>query len=160
MFQAIGCACLTLGPHGSRFGGPQGWQRATAPASRDVGGASRRCQLSFAAHSGNGAWCGGMFVKERLRLGTSRSVQRAEAGSDDYADIDVRAILSDPAIEGDPLQLLEVTEAYWAVRRSVRPLSSVPRAESPVIPEPSALGASVPRTVPARIPDLNVNQIL
>ena len=31
-------------------------------------------------------------------------------------DVDVRAILSDPNLEGDPLQFLKVTEAYWTVR--------------------------------------------
>ena len=40
----------------------------------------------------------------------------AEAGDhDDRAEVDVRAILSDPGIEGDPLQFLKVTEAYWTV---------------------------------------------
>ena len=31
-------------------------------------------------------------------------------------DVDVKAILSDPRLEGDPLQFLKVTEAYWTVR--------------------------------------------
>lgn len=31
-------------------------------------------------------------------------------------EIDVREILSDPDIEGDPLQFLKVTEAYWKVQ--------------------------------------------
>ena len=31
-------------------------------------------------------------------------------------DVDVRAILSDPNLEGDPLQFLKVTESYWTVR--------------------------------------------
>ena len=31
-------------------------------------------------------------------------------------EIDVRQILSDPDIEGDPLQFLKVTEAYWKVQ--------------------------------------------
>ena len=30
--------------------------------------------------------------------------------------VDVKAILSDPSIEGDPLSFLKVTEAYWRVR--------------------------------------------
>ena len=36
-----------------------------------------------------------------------------EVGTD---EIDVRQLLSDPDIEGDPLQFLKVTEAYWKVR--------------------------------------------
>lgn len=32
--------------------------------------------------------------------------------------VDVRQILSDPGIEGDPLQFLKVSEAYWKVRGS------------------------------------------
>jgi hypothetical protein len=31
-------------------------------------------------------------------------------------EVDVRQILSDPDLEGDPLQFLRVTEAYWKVR--------------------------------------------
>ena len=30
-------------------------------------------------------------------------------------EVDVRQILSDPGIEGDPLHFLKVTEAYWKV---------------------------------------------
>lgn len=35
--------------------------------------------------------------------------------------VDVRRILSDPGIEGDPLQLLKVSEAYWKVISAGRP---------------------------------------
>ena len=35
------------------------------------------------------------------------------------SDVDVKAILSDPHLEGDPLQFLKVTEAYWTVRHLV-----------------------------------------
>jgi hypothetical protein len=34
-------------------------------------------------------------------------------------EVDVRQILSDPDIEGDPLQFLKVTEAYWKVQGDV-----------------------------------------
>ncbi len=34
---------------------------------------------------------------------------------DEEPEVDVRHILSDPDIEGDPLQFLKVTEAYWKV---------------------------------------------
>jgi len=40
-------------------------------------------------------------------------------------DVDVKAILSDPRLEGDPLQFLKVTEAYW----TVRPLPSFSRTK-------------------------------
>lgn len=45
----------------------------------------------------------------------SRPAQAADGGviTD---EIDVRHILSDPGIEGDPLQFLKVTEAYWKVQ--------------------------------------------
>lgn len=35
--------------------------------------------------------------------------------TDEEPEVDVRHILSDPDIEGDPLQFLKVTEAYWKV---------------------------------------------
>lgn len=35
-------------------------------------------------------------------------------------EVDVRRILSDPDIEGDPLQFLKVTEAYWKVQYAAR----------------------------------------
>ena len=48
----------------------------------------------------------------------SRPAQAADGGVD-TDEIDVRRILSDPDIEGDPLQFLKVTEAYWKVQRDV-----------------------------------------
>ncbi len=49
------------------------------------------------------------------------SSQEELQGFADQPDVDVRAILSDPALEGDPLQFLKVTEAYWTVRHEPLP---------------------------------------
>jgi len=46
-------------------------------------------------------------------------------------DVDVKAILSDPHLEGDPLQFLKVTEAYWTVR-PLRPPDASARLYSAV----------------------------
>ena len=51
-------------------------------------------------------------------------------GFADKPDVDVRAILSDPNLEGDPLQFLKVTEAYWTVRTSPSQQLTVPVVKS------------------------------
>jgi hypothetical protein len=45
-------------------------------------------------------------------------------------EIDVRQILSDPGIEGDPLQFLRVTEAYWKVQTACSCMPCVVLASS------------------------------
>ena len=118
---SVGRPSSAPGPRGSHFESARRWQRATVTAWCDRGGSSRHRQLSFAARLESGPWHGGMSIaKDKFSHCSSRSVQRGQQGSetaaDEYADVDVRAILSDPAIEGDPLKFLKVTEAYWSVR--------------------------------------------
>ena len=52
------------------------------------------------------------------KYGSTAGSRPAQAVDDEMGtdEIDVRQILSDPDIEGDPLQFLKVTEAYWKVQ--------------------------------------------
>ena len=58
----------------------------------------------------------------RLQRLASREAAAASSAEDSHRvdglqqhNVDVKAILSDPRLEGDPLQFLRVTEAYWTV---------------------------------------------
>lgn len=81
----------------------------------------RRVHTHAARHNGGAAAPASdaaAHAAQSSRSGSSAgsAAARQAAGVSTNEDVDVRQILSDPDIEGDPLQFLKVTEAYWKVQ--------------------------------------------
>ena len=121
---------------------PHPGQRSAAVGSRRtlwrsprIGLHPGRQRLGRAGGRRHGEADDGTYYVQQLASRTASVAQSAEVldGADGLheQDVDVKAILSDPHLEGDPLQFLKVTEAYWTVRPvSARWLRSVDGAVS------------------------------
>ena len=162
-------------------------QRCSHGSARVIGNSTLSSRLRTGLHpigqslsGAGGRWHGkrASATNCRQRLAprtapTEGSTQELQGLGGLQEDVDVKAILSDPHLEGDPLQFLKVTEAYWSVRHPVfagtaLPLSnagrkpSLPRCTIPVrcVVASSSRAVEQPRTATAQMVTARLVQAL
>lgn len=125
MFVVTGPTCKALSPHGSQSNdvnnpSPLPWNSALGRCQRrnhvSAAGLVARRKCTGSSGRREAQRCRHRISREAVQLDDRISETVHCDDSHAGATVDVKAILSDPGIEGNPLEFLKVTEAYWKVR--------------------------------------------